>query len=153
MPERWVGSGVRGESKPSASHDHLESLGRDECIRRLEAHGVGRIGVQTHGRIAIFPVNYVVDGDSVIVRVRHHGGLDSSTHGTFVAIEIDHADSLSHEGWSVLVQGRCAHVSDPVEHQVLERLPLLPWDGPDRDLYLRIAMESVSGRHIHHRAV
>ncbi len=153
MPEDGIRSGVRGESKPSASHDHLESLGRDECIRRLEAHGVGRIGVQPHGRIAIFPVKCVVDGDSVIVLVRLGGGLDSSTDGTFVAIEIDHADSLSHEGWSVLVQGRCAHVSDPIELQVLERLPLLPWGGSDRDLYLRIAMESVSGRHIHHRAV
>jgi len=153
MPEGEIRSGVRGESKSPASHDHLESLGRDECIRRLEAHGVGRIGVQTHGRIAIFPVNYLVDGDRVIVQVRHDSVLGSSTDGTFVAIEIDHADSLSHEGWSVLVQGRCTHVSDPVELQVLERLPLLSWGGPDRDLYLWIAMESVSGRHIHHRAV
>ena len=153
MSEGGIGSGVRGESRPPASHDHLESLGRDECIRRLEAHGVGRIGVQTPREDRDIPGELRGGRRQCHRRVRHDGGLDSSTDGTFVAIEIDHADSLSHEGWSVLVQGRCAHVSDPVELQVLERLPLLPWGGSDRDLYLRIAMESVSGRHIHHRAV
>jgi uncharacterized protein len=135
----------------SASHDHIEILERDECIRRLAAHGVGRIGVVSRGKVAVFPVNYLVDGDSVIVRVRRDGGLDEATRGTFVAIEIDHADSMYHEGWSVLVQGRCAHVTDPEELDALGHLPLLPWGGPDRDTYLRVAMESVSGRHVHHR--
>ncbi len=153
MSDGGFASGANGQSAFGASSDHLESLGRDECIRRLKAQGVGRIGVQSHGRVAIFPVNYVVDHDSVVVRVRHDGGLDRSTDGTFVAFEIDHADNLSHEGWSVLVQGHCAHVGDPAELVALERLPLLPWGGPDRDLHLRIAMDSVSGRHIHHRTV
>jgi hypothetical protein len=153
VPEGGAGPGPPSESSVPASSDHLESLGRDECIRRLKAQGVGRIGVQSHGRTAIYPVNYVVHHDAVIVRVRHDGGLDRSTHGTYVALEIDHADSLFHEGWSVLLQGACTHVADPVELRALERLPLLPWGGPDRDLYLRIAMDSVSGRHIHHNAV
>ena len=134
-----------------ATHDHIESLSPDECARRLAAHGVGRIGVSSHGKVAIFPVNYVVHGDDVVVLVRHDGELCEATHGTYVAIEIDHADSMYHEGWSVLVQGRCTHVTDPDELDALCRLPLLPWGGPDRDTYLRVAMESISGRHIHHR--
>jgi len=140
------------EARPSASnHDHIESLSRDECARRLAAHGLGRIGVSSHGRVAVFPVNYVVHGDDVVVRVRRDGELGEATHGTYVAIEIDHADSMYHEGWSVLVQGRCAHVTDPDELDTLSRLPLLPWGGSERDSYLRVAMESVSGRHVHHR--
>ena len=137
----------------SASHDHIEPLARDECIRRLEARGVGRLGVETHGGVGIFPVNYVVDGDSIVVRVRRDGVLDERTDGTVVAVEIDEADSMYHEGWSVLVQGHCVHVRDAGELGALEQLPLLPWGGADRDLYLRVSMESVSGRHIHHRAV
>ncbi len=136
-----------------ATPDHLERLERDECIRRLEAHGVGRIGVVAHGSVGIFPVNYAVAGDSIVVRVRHDGVIEKGTHGTAVAIEIDYADSMYHEGWSVLVQGRCEHVSDPDEIAALDHLPLLPWGDSERDLYLRVAMESVSGRHIHHRAV
>jgi uncharacterized protein len=133
------------------AHDHIESLSRDECTRRLAAQGVGRIGVSSHGKVAVVPVNYVVHGDDVIVRVRGDGELGEATHGTYVAIEIDHADSMYHEGWSVLVQGRCTHVTDPDELDALCRLPLLPWGGTDRDTYLRVAMESVSGRRIHHR--
>ena len=136
-----------------ASPDRVEPLERDECVRRLEAHGVGRIGVVAHGGVAIFPVNYVVAGDSIVVRVRQDGVIEKGTHSAAVAIEIDHADSVYHEGWSVLVQGHCEHVSDPDEIAALDHLPLLPWGGSERDLYLRVAMESVSGRHIHHRAV
>jgi uncharacterized protein len=137
----------------SASHDHIEPLTGDECIRRLKAHGVGRLGVDTHAGVGIFPVNYVVDGDSIVVRVRRDGMLDEATDGSVVAFEIDEADSMYHEGWSVLVQGHCVHVRDAGELDTLGRLPLLPWGGTDRDLFLRIAMELVSGRHIHHRAV
>jgi hypothetical protein len=82
----------------SAYHDHLEALERDECIRRLETHGVGRLGVATRGGIGIFPVNYVVDGDNLVVRVRRDGVLDEGTDGTVVAVEIDEADSMYHEG-------------------------------------------------------
>jgi len=143
------GTGVDGGGP--VAHDHIETLGREECVRRLAAHGVARIGVEHRGGVGIFPVNYVLDGDSVVVRVRPDGVLDEATRGTLVAIEIDHADTMYHEGWSVLVQGRCTHVSDPGERDSLGHLPLLPWGGSDRDLYLRVAMERVSGRHIHHR--
>ena len=135
----------------SPTHDHIESLPRDVCAQRLAAHGVGRIGVSSHGKVAVFPVNYVVHGEDVVVRVRHNGEIGEATHGTYVAIEIDHVDSMYHEGWSVLVQGRCTHVTDPDELTALRRLPLLPWGGSDRDRFLRVAMESISGRHIHHR--
>jgi hypothetical protein len=30
---------------------------------------------------------------------------------------------------------------------------LAPWAGEDRDLLLRMPIEEVSGRHIHHRAI
>ena len=141
---------AEGTGGARGSHDHMEHLERDECVRRLAAHGVGRIGVAHGGRVGIFPVNYVVDGDSVVVRVRPAGELDAATRGTPVAIEIDHADTMYHEGWSVLVQGHCTHVTEPDELHELSQLPLVPWGGSDRDLYLRVAMESVSGRHIHH---
>ena len=142
-----------GDDGARTSHDHMESLGLDECVRRLAAHGVGRIGVASNGKVVIFPVNYVVDGDSVVVRVRRHGGLDGATRDASVALEIDQTDAMYHEGWSVLVQGRCTHVTDPGEIAALGHLALLPWGGPDRDLYLRVAMEAVGGRSIHHREV
>lgn len=135
------------------SQDHLEPIARDECMQRLRAQGVGRLGVEVRGKIAIYPVNYAVADDAIVVRVRHEGELDEATEDKEVAFELDHADTLYHEGWSVLVQGRSSHVTDPHELEALARLPLLPWGGTDRDLYLRVPIDSLSGRRIHHRRV
>jgi hypothetical protein len=137
----------------AGAHDHLESLTPEECRQRLQAQGVGRIGVLADGMVEILPVNYVVDGDDVIVRVRHGGQIDvGSQDGAWVALQIDHADARYHEGWGVLVHGHCDHVTDPEETARLARLPLTPWGDGGRNLFLRISMESVTGMRIHHRA-
>ena len=138
---------------PDVTHDHLESLDREECLRRLQAQGIGRLGVRRGDTVEILPVNYVVDDDAVVVRVRRGGALDGSTRSGRVALEIDQADSVYHEGWSVLVTGRCTHVTDPEGLRVIRRLALTPWGDDERDLGLRIAIESISGRRIVHRAV
>ena len=45
----------------------LETLDRDECIELLAHHRfVGRLAVVVDGRPLIFPVNYIVDHDSVV---------------------------------------------------------------------------------------
>ncbi len=142
-----------GASGDPRSQDHLEDLGRAECIRRLEAAGVGRIGVSSGEKVLIFPVNYAVERDCIVVRARRGGGLDDATRDSIVAFEIDHADSQYHEGWSVLVQGHCSHVTDPKEIESLAHLPLLPWGGSERDLYLRVRMDHITGRSIDHRAI
>ncbi len=98
----------------------------------------------------ILPVNYAVVGDAVLVRARRGGDLDRITCNTVVAVEIDGTDSIYHEGWSVLVVGRSAHVTDPGELDRLKGLRLLPWAGEGRDLFIRIALDDVSGRRIHH---
>jgi len=137
--------------RPGA-HDHLEPLTPEECRQRLQAQGVGRIGVLADGMVEIFPVNYAVDGDDVVVRVRSGGEIDvGSQEGTWVALQIDHADARYHEGWGVLVHGRCAHVTEPEEVARLARLPLTPWAEGGRNLFLRISMESVTGMRIDHR--
>jgi hypothetical protein len=147
-------SPVSGDTlqRPGA-HDHLEPLTPEECRQRLQAQGVGRIGVLADGMVEIHPVNYVVDGEDLVVRVRRGGQIDvGSQNGAWVALQIDHADARYHEGWGVLVHGRCAQVTDPEETARLARLPLTPWGDAGRNLFLRISMESVTGMRIHHRA-
>jgi nitroimidazol reductase NimA-like FMN-containing flavoprotein (pyridoxamine 5'-phosphate oxidase superfamily) len=124
----------------------------DECRQRLQSRGVGRIGVLADRMVEIYPVNYVVDGDDVVVRVRRGGQIDvGSQEGAWVALQIDHADARYHEGWGVLVHGHCTHVDDPDELARLARLPLTPWGDAGRTLFLRISMESVTGMRIHHQ--
>ena len=55
---------------------HLEPLSRDECILRLQARGVGRVGATVRGRPVIYPVNYAVHEDAIVFRTRRGGELD-----------------------------------------------------------------------------
>ena len=131
---------------------HLEPLSRDECILRLQAHGVGRIAVTVRGRPLIYPVNYAVHEDAIVIRTRSGGELDSATDDAVAAFEIDGTDILYHEGWCVLVVGRASHVSNPTDLAGFNGVRLSPWAGEDRDSFVRIPFDEVSGRHIHHRA-
>ena len=97
----------------------------------MKAHGVGRVGATLRGRPIVYPVNYAVHEGAVIISTRAGGDIDLATNDAWTALEIDGADSLYHEGWSVLVLGRATHVSDPDELARLESRPALR-RGPTR---------------------
>jgi hypothetical protein len=131
--------------------DHLEALDRDECILRLKAHGVGRVGATLYGRPLVYPVNYALHDDAVVIRTRAGGDIDQATDDAWVALEIDGSDSLYHEGWSVLVVGRATHVRDPFELARLRLVRLSPWADESRCSVVRIPLDEVSGRRLRHR--
>lgn len=136
----------------SEFQDHLETLGSAESLELLKGGGgLGRIGGVVGGRPMIVPVNYVVVDDAVVCRVRRGGDLDRLTADGTVAFEVDDIDNVYHEGWSVLVVGRCDRVTERTELEHLEGLRLQPWAGRDRDLFIRLPLEEVTGRRIHHR--
>jgi uncharacterized protein len=140
----------RGHVSQPKSDGHLEVLDRVECLQLLDGQAVGRVAGTVEGRPVILPVNYVVTGDSVLVRARRGGDVDRLTCNIEVAFEVDGTDSIYHEGWSVLVVGRSAHVTGPDELDRLKGLRLLPWASEGRDLFIRIAFDHVTGRRIHH---
>ena len=131
---------------------HLEPLSRDECILRLQARGVGRVGATVRGRPVIYPVNYAVHEDAIVFRTRRGGELDLAANDAVAAFEIDGAHNLYHEGWCVLVVGRVSRVCDPAEFAGFKDVRLSPWAGENRDCFVRIPFDEVSGRYIHHRA-
>jgi nitroimidazol reductase NimA-like FMN-containing flavoprotein (pyridoxamine 5'-phosphate oxidase superfamily) len=137
--------------RQSESSDHLKVLDREECLRRLEAHGVGRIGAIVCGRPVVYPVNYAIYDGAIVFRTRRGGELDSATNGEVAAFEIDDVDHLYHEGWSVLVVGRCSPVNDVAELEGLSDVRLSPWADEKRDRFVRIPFDTVSGRHISHQ--
>ena len=131
----------------------FERMGPEECLRLLEAEDVGRLAI-IQGRVPIIvPVNYVLDGDSIVFRTAPGTKL---THGdgTIVAFEIDHLSRETREGWSVVVTGRLDEVTptDTAEADRLGRLPLTPWAGGDRDHWMRLGLGIVTGRRIGRRS-
>jgi hypothetical protein len=149
MPASSSTFAIDGERRDS---DHLEALGRDECILRLKVHGVGRVGVGLRGRPIVYPVNYAIHEGAVVIRTRVGGDIDLATNDAWAALEIDGTDSLSHEGWSVLVVGRATHMSDPDELALLKLVRLSPWADENRYRVVRIPLDDVSGRRLHHRS-
>jgi hypothetical protein len=137
---------------PSEVLEHLEVIERDECLRLLKAHGVGRVGASVRCRPVVYPVNYRLVDDSIVFLTRQGGDLDGVTEGTIVAFEIDSADFIYHEGWSVLVVGRSAHVSDPSALKRTRGFSPMTWAGDDRNVMVRIVLDEVTGRRISHRA-
>ena len=94
----------------------LEVLDRATCLELLAHHGfVGRLGFVVDGRPIILPVNYIVDGDSVVFCTASGTKLNTIRGGANVAFEVDDSVPLHHSGWSVLVQGHADLVTDPAD--------------------------------------
>jgi nitroimidazol reductase NimA-like FMN-containing flavoprotein (pyridoxamine 5'-phosphate oxidase superfamily) len=125
----------------------LEELDEQECQTLLAATSVGRVGVVVGGQPLVFPVNYVFDGNSIIVRTAVGTMLSAASLG-LVAFEIDGIDAASRSGWSVMVQGVGHEVSDALDltSEHLQGVEVLPWAPGPKPLLLRIDAKTISGR-------
>ena len=130
----------------------LEVLPRDECVRLLGAHALGRLAVVVGGRPLVFPVNYTLDGGSIVFRTDTGTKLFGAVPEHDVAFEIDGSDALYHTGWSVLVVGTGREVTDPVELSRLTHVRLGPWCPGPKAHWVRIRPQAITGRRIllHH---
>ncbi|MFB7241506.1 helix-turn-helix domain-containing protein [Streptomyces populi] len=133
----------------AAAHSELVELDPEECRARLSTHGVGRIALDTPEGLAVLPVNYSVVDGSVSFRTAP-GSAPATAVGARVAFEVDHIDEALSQGWSVLVRGRGRAVTGA---DAVRRLDALahsrPWAGDvERDLWVRVDEEGISGRRI-----
>jgi len=128
------------------------SLGVEECWERLRENVVGRIGFDIGHGIRIHPVNYAVDGETVVVRTAPDTELARCVQlfadGAVVAFEIDVVDHDHHQGWSVLLSGRLSTVSVDERNDMKAVWAPRPWVGDDRDLWLRLTPVEVTGREL-----
>jgi nitroimidazol reductase NimA-like FMN-containing flavoprotein (pyridoxamine 5'-phosphate oxidase superfamily) len=126
----------------------LQILDREECLALLASVPVGRI-VFTHRALpAVQPVNFVLDGEAIVIRTGPGSKVSGATLDTVVAFEVDEIDVEEHSGWSVTVVGHAYAVHDPEEKRRLDALPLRPWAPGQRDHFLRIPVDMVTGRRL-----
>jgi len=125
----------------------LEVLDEGECLALLAASEVGRVGVVVDGEPLIFPVNYVFEGNSVVVRTSF-GTMLSGAALALAAFEVDSFDLDRRSGWSVLVQGVGHDVTDALDltSEHLQTLEVLPWAPGPKPRLLRIDVRTISGR-------
>lgn len=119
-------------------------------MQLLATHEVGRLAVIEDRQPLVFPVNYVLDGDAVVVRTSSGTKLYAATRAP-VAFEVDDLDRDRRTGWNVLLTGVAQEVTDLDRPDLIERLraiALEPWPPGDKPELLRLAPTTVSGRRI-----
>ncbi len=126
----------------------LEVLDRHECLRLLASQPVGRVAVVVDAWPMIFPVNYALDGDSIVFRTDEGSKLSGASSGFHMSFEIDGIDNMGRRGWSVVVNGVGREVVDASELARLRGLELEPWSPGAKTHWIRIRPESLTGRRV-----
>ncbi len=122
------------------------SLDPESCWRLLREVDVGRLAVIIDERPEIFPVNYAVDGGSVVFRTSPGSKLSAVVSSPVVAFEADGYDEDSCEAWSVVVKGRADVVRGFLQLLDTTTLPVFPWQAAKKSQFVRIVVDEVSGR-------
>ncbi len=125
------------------------TLTKEESLRLLQDKSfVGRVGFLADGRLTILPVNYLAEDDAVFFCTAEGTKLSALHSGAEVAFEVDSNQPLYHSGWSVLVNGIADEVTDAAELDRLRRGPLKSWAVPASQHWVRITIDTITGRQI-----
>lgn len=121
-------------------------LSERECLQVLAEQKIGRLAVCTTQGPRVFPLNYVLDGSSLVFRTSPYGAIAREAEAdTETAFEVDRVDGDTRTGCSVLVVGKLRVIEDPHDLLSLQDNPQ-PWAGGSRSLYLRLRWRLISGR-------
>lgn len=126
----------------------LDELDHDQSWELLGRRSVGRLAVSIDNKPDVFPVNYLLDEDTIVVRTAAGLKLAAAVLGAGVAFEVDTLDEESRTGWSVVVRGTAAEVTGLDDLLAAHELPLETWADSDKTRFLRITPEVVTGRAI-----
>ncbi|WP_103382774.1 pyridoxamine 5'-phosphate oxidase family protein [Pseudonocardia dioxanivorans] len=128
----------------------LQVLDVDECYRLLATEQIGRLGVNAEHYPLIFPVNFALDGTTIVIRTDTGTKLSAADHAN-VTFEVDQIDRGTRAGWSVLVRGLAEEVTAEHRAELVERTRasgVEPWAPGEHGHWMRLIPEQISGRRI-----
>jgi transcriptional regulator with XRE-family HTH domain len=136
----------------AARHAALEVLTEAECQAYIRPGGIGRFLYSAdRGPVAI-PVNYAVLDDAVVFRTDDDTAAAGAVSQPKVSFDVDHIDNVLSEGWSVLISGTATILTRPGDLRAAAGLDIEPWPGGERNAYIRLEPDEVTGRRIRLRA-
>jgi uncharacterized protein len=127
----------------------MQELDVAECWRLFRTQEVGRLAVSIAGFPDVFPINYVVDGNSIVFRTAPGTKLAAAVLGRGVAFEIDGYDALAGDAWSVVLKGTAEEIEHMLDYFAAQELPLFPWHASDKPDFVRLVPSEVTGRRFH----
>ncbi|MGY1745991.1 pyridoxamine 5'-phosphate oxidase family protein [Blastococcus sp. SYSU D00695] len=122
----------------------------DECYRLLGTHELGRLGINAEHFPIVVPVNYALDGTTIVIRTQPGSKLTAARHAN-VVFEVDEVDRRTRSGWSVLVRALAEEVGDEHRAELVARTraaDVRPWAPGEHGHWLRLIPQEVSGRRI-----
>ncbi|MEU8120400.1 pyridoxamine 5'-phosphate oxidase family protein [Spirillospora sp. NPDC049024] len=129
-------------------HSGMEILDDGECRSLLRRSAIGRIVFTLQALPTVQPVNYVFDGEHIVVKTSSASRLATAASDTIVAFEIDDIDADAGKGWSVVTVGPARRATEPAEVARLSALPLRSWAPGERDQFIVIRPRLITGRRI-----
>jgi nitroimidazol reductase NimA-like FMN-containing flavoprotein (pyridoxamine 5'-phosphate oxidase superfamily) len=115
----------------------------EECWSHLEEEEFGRLAYRLVDEVHIVPVNFVVDGHTLLFRTAAGNKLLAAALASDVAFEIDQREEDS--AWSVVVRGHLRRLEEDEQHRV-DNLPEHSWISTRRDEVIDLVPEVVTGR-------
>ena len=122
----------------------MSILSAIQCWDLLAGESLGRLVTSVDGVPSIFPVNFAVQGRTILFRTAQGTKLVSAAINNHVLFEVD-GHSLT-EGWSVIVSGVARTARDDDDIAEAEQAGLVPWTGSDKEHFVRILPRNVTGR-------
>lgn len=117
----------------------------DQCWQMLREEEFGRLAFHLAEQVHITPINYAVDGKTLIFRSAEGSKLLGVVMNADVAFEVD--EFTEHHARSVIVRGNARVLEEDEEHRA-ENVPLRPWVVGSEDKYnvVEITPTEISGR-------
>jgi hypothetical protein len=127
----------------------VQILSRKECIDLLGEVPVGRVAVAIGALPAIFPVNFQVWGEDLILFCAMKGSrLARSTDNAVIAFQADSYDHEQHTGWTVSSVGLSTCVPSR-DDSGLRGVAPDPWvTGHDPELLIQLRLGEITGHRI-----
>jgi nitroimidazol reductase NimA-like FMN-containing flavoprotein (pyridoxamine 5'-phosphate oxidase superfamily) len=138
---------VLGEDEETAMDvdDPVREMTSQECWDFLASEELGRLAYRLLDELYIVPVNYAVDGRTLLFRTNGGNKLFSIELGTPVAFEVDRI--VGETALSVVVRGRARRLEE-LEEQRADQVPLHTWIDTPKYFVVEVSPEEVTGREI-----
>jgi uncharacterized protein len=130
--------------------DHsLMALDTSACWDLLARARLGRLAwTDPDGRIMVVPVNFGLDGHTVVIRTGDTALLDAARAGIRCAFQAEDLEPGLRSGWTVLVDGQLTVTEHDATAERLGRL-VDPWLRERRPHVLMLTATQVTGRTVH----
>lgn len=128
----------------STSDAPVVELTESESWDLLGSVSLGRLVTTVNGWTEIFPVNFVVQKNTLLFRTAAGTKLLTAALNEYVIFEAD--DHNAAEGWSVIVRGKARQLSTSAELAEADRAGLYPWVATWKERFVRIVPQTMTGR-------